>query len=39
MAAVKLTFTWLGVRKTLAPDQRTAAARAFKADRDLLSAG
>ena len=38
MAAVKLSFTWLGVRKTLAPDQRTTAARAFHADRDLLSA-
>jgi hypothetical protein len=23
MAAVKLSFTWLGVRKTLAPEQRT----------------
>jgi hypothetical protein len=39
MAAVKLAFTWLGVRKTLAPDQRTTAARAFHADRELLSAG
>jgi hypothetical protein len=38
MAAVKLSFTWLGVRKTLAPDQRTTAARAFDADRALLSA-
>jgi hypothetical protein len=38
MAAVKLSFTWLGVRKTLAPDQRTTAARAFQADRELLSA-
>ena len=26
MAAVKLSFTWLGVRKTLAPEQRTTAA-------------
>jgi hypothetical protein len=25
MAAVKLAFTWLGVRKTLAPEQRTTA--------------
>jgi hypothetical protein len=39
MAAVKLAFTWLGVRKTLAPVQRTTAARAFHADRELLSAG
>jgi hypothetical protein len=38
MAAVKLSFTWLGVRETLAPDQRTTAARAFHADRELLSA-
>jgi hypothetical protein len=38
MAAVKLAFTWLGVRKTLAPEQRTTAARAFQADRELLSA-
>jgi hypothetical protein len=29
MAAVKLSFTWLGVRKTFAPDQRTTAARAM----------
>jgi hypothetical protein len=39
MAAVKLSFTWLSVRKTLAPEQRTTAARAFQADRDLLTAG
>ena len=39
MAAVKLSFTWLGVRKTLAPEQRTTAARAFHADQELLSAG
>jgi hypothetical protein len=38
MAAVKLSFTWLGVRKTLAPEQRTTADRAFHADRELLSA-
>ena len=39
MAAVKLAFTWLGVRKTLAPEHRTTAARAFHADRELLTAG
>ena len=39
MAAVRLAYTWLGVRKTLAPEQRTTAARAFHADRELLSAG
>jgi len=36
MAAVRLAFTWLGVRKTLAPEQRTTAARAFHADREGL---
>ena len=30
MAAVRLAFTWLGVRKTLAPEQRTTAARDFE---------
>jgi hypothetical protein len=35
---VRLAFTWLGVRRTLAPEQRTTAARAFHADRELLSA-
>ena len=39
MAAVRLAFTWLGVRKTLPPEQRTTAARAFHADRELLPAG
>ena len=39
MAAVRVAFTWLGVRKTLAPEQRTTAARAFHADRELLTAG
>ena len=39
MAAVRLSFTWLGVRKTLAPEQRTTAARAFHADRERLTAG
>jgi hypothetical protein len=34
----KLSLTWLGVRKTLTPEQRTTAARAFHADRELLSA-
>jgi hypothetical protein len=38
VAAVRLAFTWLVVRKTLAPEQRTTAARAFHADRELLSA-
>jgi len=38
MAAMKLSFTWLGVRKILALEQRTTAARALHADRELLSA-
>ena len=38
MAAVKLSFTWLGVRRALAPDDRSTAARVFDADRELLSA-
>ena len=38
MAAGKLAFTWLGVRKTLAPEQRSRAARAFQADLEFLSA-
>ena len=35
---VRLAFTWLGVRRTLAPEQRSTAARAFHADREFLSA-
>jgi len=35
MAAVRLVFTWLGVRKTLAPEQRTTVARALQADGEL----
>ena len=38
MAAVRLAFTWLGTRQTLAPEQRDTAARSFQADRELLSA-
>ena len=37
MAAVKLSFTWLGVRKTLTTHQRAQAAEAFHADRELLT--
>ena len=39
MVAVRLAFTWLGVRQTLAPEQRTTAARVFHADRELLTTG
>jgi hypothetical protein len=37
-AAVRLAFTWLGVRKTLTPEQRARAADAFGAEGDFLSA-
>ncbi len=39
MAAVRVCFTWLGVRKTLSPEQKTQAAESFGAERDYLSAG
>jgi hypothetical protein len=39
MAAVRVCFTWLGVRKTLSPEQKTQAAESFGAERDFLSAG
>jgi hypothetical protein len=38
MADVRLAFTWLGTRMTLAPEQRDTAARTGHADRELLSA-
>lgn len=38
MAAVKVAYTWFGVRRALAPQQRSTAAQAFQADRLLLSA-
>jgi hypothetical protein len=39
MAAVRVCFTWLGVRKTLSPEQKSQAAESFGAERDFLSAG
>jgi hypothetical protein len=39
MAAVRVSFTWLGVRKTLSPQQKSQAAESFGAERDVLSAG
>jgi hypothetical protein len=39
MAAVRVCFTWLGVRKTLSPQQKSQAAESFGAQRDVLSAG
>ena len=38
-AAVRLSFTWLGVRKSLSADQTAQAADAFGAERQYLSAG
>ena len=39
MAAVRLSFTWLGVRRTLTHQQRSTAAGAFGAEGDFFSAG
>jgi len=39
MAAVRLSFTWLGVRKSLTPAQKALAAESFGAEGDYLSAG
>lgn len=39
MAAVRIMFTWLGVRKSLTPDQQSQAADTFGAEREYLSAG
>src|SRR5262245_48408798 len=38
MAAVRLAFTWLGVRRTLTRDQKAQAADTFGAEGDYLSA-
>jgi len=38
-AAVRVSFTWMGVRKTLTPEQKTQAAEAFGAEGECLSAG
>jgi len=39
MAAMRLSFTWFGVRKSLTTEQKAEAAEAFGADGDVLSAG
>ncbi|NLX98618.1 MAG: hypothetical protein GXY83_20865 [Rhodopirellula sp.] len=39
MAAVRVSFTWLGVRKTLTAEQRSEAAEPFGANAQFLSAG
>ena len=37
-AAVRVSFTWPGVRKTLTPEQKSQAAESFGAEGDFLSA-
>ena len=37
-AAVRVSIRWLGVRKTLTPEQKSQAAESFGAERDCLSA-
>jgi hypothetical protein len=39
MAAVRVSFTWLGTRKSLTPEQRAEAAQPFDAEGQSLSAG
>jgi hypothetical protein len=39
MAAMRLSFTWFGVRKTLTAEQKAQAAESFGAEGDFLSAG
>ena len=39
MGAVRVSFTWLGVRKTLTPEQKEQAAERFGAEGTFLSAG
>ena len=38
MAAVRLSFTWFGVRRSLSQEQKTEAAESFGAERNYLSA-
>jgi hypothetical protein len=39
MAAVRVSFTWFGVRKSLTPAQKALAAESFGAEGEYLSAG
>src|SRR3982750_2073117 len=39
MAAVRVSFTWFGTRKSLTPEQRAQAAQPFDAEGQYLSAG
>lgn len=38
-AAVRLSFTWMGIRRTLTPQQKAFAADSFGAEGEYLSAG
>jgi hypothetical protein len=38
MAAVRVSLSWFGVRKTLTPEQRSQAAATFAAEGEYLSA-
>lgn len=39
MTAVRVSMSWLGVRKSLSPAQKSQAAESFGAEREFLSAG
>ena len=39
MAALRVSFTWFGIRKTLTPEQKSQAAETFGAEGQFLSAG
>jgi hypothetical protein len=39
MAAMRLSFTWFGVRKSLTSEQKALAAQSFGAEGNYLSAG
>ncbi len=39
MAALRVSFMWFGIRKTLTPEQRSQAAESFGAEGEFLSAG
>ena len=39
MAALRVSFMWFGIRKTLTPEQRSQAAESFGAEGQFLSAG
>lgn len=39
MAAVRVSFCWLGSRKSLTPEQRAEAAQSFEDEGQYLSAG